>query len=154
MNSSREKPTQAAIYERALRIANRAAWTVDLQINRLKRDEPEDHNFIARKTADFHFLIITLDKLRKAAKLASTVTSIKNDLDEAIKRFDKKLPALKTMRNVEQHFDQYANDEGHSKSISRLQLEVWSSNDEGWCWLNHMKLSSKQFWRRAIFSLK
>jgi hypothetical protein len=53
----------------------------------------------------------------------------------ALKAFDAALPDLKTMRNVAEHIDDYAVDEGRDTKISRKQLEVSSNEDEKWCWL-------------------
>ena len=74
------KPDSAAIYERARRLANQALWTVDLQRRRLNSDEPEDDKFVLRKWSDFHFLIVALTRLRRAAELAARVPAISEDM--------------------------------------------------------------------------
>jgi len=136
------KPSDAATYERATRLANLALWTVDLQRRRLNSTEPEDAKFIFRKWSDFHFLIVALTKLRRAAVLASKVTAISGQMRIALKQFDDALPHLKEMRDVAEHIDEYAVDRGFKSVgqkdgyISRKSLEV-STSDGGdvWEWL-------------------
>ena len=142
----------AATYERAKRLANFALWTIDLQIHRLQRDELGDKKFILRKWADFHFFVLALTKLRRAGILASKVPSIKLKIDKALKQFDAQLPYLITMRNVEQHFDDYAIDQGRDKAISKKSLEVGMYDDKTWYWLGFevdinkaLKVSAKFF---------
>lgn len=127
--------SEASTYERARRLANHALWTIALQTNRLQREEPEDKNFVLRKWADFHFFILALTKLRKAGTLALKVPSIKPNIEKALERFDSQLPYLQTLRNVDQHFDDYAVDQGRDKKISRKSLEVGMYDDQTWHWL-------------------
>jgi hypothetical protein len=131
-------PSDASTYERARRFANRAMWTVALQRRRLKTDEPEDHQFIFRRWADFQFLIIVLWRLRRATELAAKVPALKRAMKEAQKNFDAAVPALKTMRDIAEHFDEHAMDKGHySSSISRRSLEVAVIGDSVFQWLGH-----------------
>jgi hypothetical protein len=55
-NSTTDKPSDGAIVERALSLANDAMFTVKLQHRRLRTDEPEDEVFFFRRSADFQFL--------------------------------------------------------------------------------------------------
>jgi hypothetical protein len=129
------KPDSAATYERARRLANQALWTVDLQRRRLNSVEPEDDKFILRKWSDFHFLIVALTRLRRAAELAAKAPPISEQMRVALKTFDAALPHLKKMRDVAEHIDDYAVDSGKDRSISRKSLEVGSSDGEIWQWL-------------------
>jgi len=53
----------------------------------------------------------------------------------ALRTFDAALPHLKKMRDVAEHVDDYAVDDGKDKSISRKSLEVASCDGETWHWL-------------------
>jgi hypothetical protein len=45
-------------------------------------------------------------------------------MKQALKEFDAALPALKQMRDVAEHFDDYATDDGRNKKVTRRDLEV------------------------------
>lgn len=143
------KPSPEATYERARRLANVALWTVNLQCRRLQSSEPEDNEFIFRKWADFHFLIVALTRLRRAAVLATKVTVIKPEIKKALAEFDVELPNIKTMRDVTEHIDDYATDDGRNKNVSRKSLEVSALNDTTFEWLGfkldaHKALNSSE----------
>lgn len=119
----------------ARRLANQALWTVDLQRRRLSSEDPEDENFILRRWSDFHFFIVALTRLRRAAELAAKVPAVGEGLRSALNTFDAALPHLKRMRDVAEHVDDYALDGGKDRSISRKTLEVASSDGDKWQWL-------------------
>lgn len=130
-------PSGAATYERARRLANLAMWTVSLQRRRLKTNEPEDGEFLFRRWADFQFLIMALMRLRRAGSLAAKVPTIKAEIQTANANFDAALPILKHMRDIAEHFDDYAMDRGRDSSISRESLEVGVVGDSVLQWLDH-----------------
>jgi len=134
---SPDAPSPAATYERACRLANVAVWMAALQRRRLTTDEPEDGEFLFRRWADFQFFIITLTRVRRAASLAAKLPMISDDIQKAIKIFDSKLPMLKNMRDVAEHFDDYAVDKGRVKSISRKALEVGAIDNTVFEWLGY-----------------
>jgi len=80
-------------------------------------------------------MIVALTRLRRAAELAAKVQLISKEMRVALKTFDAALPHLKKMRDVAEHIDDYAVDEGRDKSISRKALEVSSTEGETWTWL-------------------
>lgn len=125
------KPTAAATYERARRLANIAIWSVHLQCRRLRAAEPEDVDFVLRKWADFDFLVVALVRLRRAARLTAQVPELESSLLAAIETFDSTLPGLKRLRNVAEHIDDYAVDRGREQSVGRQSLEVSSLDAEG-----------------------
>jgi hypothetical protein len=131
-------PSPAATYERARRLANRAVWTVALQRRRLRTDEPEDGEFVFRRWEDFQFLIVALTRLRRAAVLAATVQLIRSDILAALAEFDVTLPMLTKMRNVAEHFDDYAVDKGRDRSVRRGSLEVGAFGEIEFDWLGHV----------------
>jgi len=142
------KPDNAAIYERARRLANLAMWSVKLQLRRLQSVEPEDEDFILRPWTDFHFLIMALTRIRRAAELAAKVPPIKPRIREAIRQFDVALPNRKKMRDVAEHIDEYALDRGWDKNVSRKSLEVASCSGETWKWLGY-EMDSKEALRAS-----
>jgi hypothetical protein len=99
--------------------------------------EPEDGNFVLRRWADFDFLIVALTRLRQAARLAAKVPQLQASLDTALVQFDEALPNLKKMRDVAEHIDDYALDEGRQKAVARQSLEVSTMEADGptLCWL-------------------
>lgn len=121
----------AAIYERARRLASNSLWAIDLQCRRLNSTEQEDAEFVFRKWADFDFLIVSLSRLRRAAQLAASVPQVTAPILAAIQEFDKSLPSWKKMRDVAEHIDDYAKEIGRDKSVQRQSLEVSSMNEDG-----------------------
>ena len=130
-------PTEAATYERARRLANVAMWSIELQCRRLEAVEPEDAEFVLRRWADFDFLIVALTRLRRATRLAAKIPQLQASLGTALVQFDKALPDLKKMRDVAEHVDDYAVDQGRQKAVSRKSLEVSTIEADGptLCWL-------------------
>ena len=133
----RMKSDETVAYERARRLANLAVWTVKLQLRRLQSNEPEDEDFSFRKWADFHFLVVALTRLRRAAELAAKVSSIKSKMRDALQQFDAALPNRKKMRDVAEHIDDYGFDGGKDKNVSRKSLEVASCEGVTWQWLGY-----------------
>jgi hypothetical protein len=52
-------------------------------------------------------------------------------LSPALKEFDASLPDLKRMRDVAEHIDDYAIDQGRQRDVARQSLEVSFMDDEG-----------------------
>ena len=131
------KPTAGATYERALRLANVAMWSIELQCRRLESVEPEDAMFVLRRWTDFDFLIVALTRLRRAARLAARIPQLQASLGAALAQFDRALPDLKKMRDVAEHVDDYALDQGRQKAVARQSLEVSTMEADGptLCWL-------------------
>ena len=137
--SPSDRPSDAAILERARSLANEGCWTVALQLRRLHGTEPEDEDeeFLTRQLADFQFLILTLRRLRRAALIATNVATAAAQIHEAIARFDAALPGLATMRNVGEHIDDYALDRPtrHHRDVNRRMLQVAAWDDTTYRWL-------------------
>jgi hypothetical protein len=105
--------------------------TVTLQVRRLRSGEPEDATFLFRKWSDFDFLVVALTRLRRSAQLACKLPQARASLEPALQEFDARLPGLRLVRNVAEHIDEYAIDQGHSKSVERFALEVSSLSARG-----------------------
>ena len=127
--------SDASKIERTLSLASQEMYTVALQCRRLRSKEPEDSKFIFRWWADLQFLIVSLTRLRRSIEIAKKVSVAKNDLAKALKVFDRSLPDLKTMRNVGEHIDNYANDQGRNKNVNRRELQVGSWDGTTYIWL-------------------
>jgi hypothetical protein len=111
-------------------------WTVALQRRRLNSTEPEDKEFVFRTWADFQFLIVALNRLRRAARLAARLPALTSSVGVALSDFDADLPWLKTLRNIAEHIDDYAIERGRNRNIDRRALEVSTTDGETWTWLD------------------
>jgi hypothetical protein len=115
------KPSHQATYERARSLARDACFAVALQCRRIAADEPWDV-YMRHIWADFQFLLVALTRTRRAAGLAAKVPEIAPAIEAAIKTFDATLPYLKTMRDVAEHIDDYAVDDGRHAAVERQAL--------------------------------
>lgn len=122
--------------ERAYSLANETMFTISLQCRRVKSEEPEDTQFVMRWWADLLFLILALYRLRKIFNITKRIPHITNQINVAITDYDTKLPYLSKFRNVIEHLDEYAIDEGHTKGISRKEIQVGSWDGNVFEWLN------------------
>lgn len=109
---------------------------VALQHRRVGSTEPEDEAFTFRWWGDLQFLIISLGRLRTAAKLAAKPALSRDAMKTAISVFDAAVPDLQRMRNVGEHFDQYAVEAGHDRSVSRRYLQAGAFDGTTLLWLS------------------
>lgn len=117
-------------YEEGRRLANIACWSIELQICRLTRGKTEIPEFVMQPIADFHFLLIAINRLRRAADLVNKAIDISPQIDE----FDQTLPGLIKMRNIMEHIDNYWQRKGHDPSVSPGELPNFAfSNVVAWC---------------------
>lgn len=109
-----------------------------LQRRRLASSEPEDDEFLFRWWADLQFFIVALSRLRRYAEIALDVSSVRDELQDALATFDCAVPDLRKMRNVGEHGDAYAvnSSKRHMKSIDARQLESGMWNGKTYVWLN------------------
>ncbi len=130
------KVTSDEIFERALIRANRAMWAIDLQVRRLRGQEPADGDFLERE-ADFEFLVVATSRLRRAAYLAQSVPETKKQITRAVRLFDTRLPGLKKLRDIAEHIDEYSVDRGKDSSVPRRYLEnrMFTNSGQTWTWL-------------------
>lgn len=126
----------AALLVRAKSLCNEAMFAVDLQHERLKNKTVADDVQFFHKWADIQFLIVALRRLRRAASIAGRVASCKPNVDTALAAFDAALPHLRTMRNVGEHIDDYANDsKARREKVARGELQVVQWDDSHVRWL-------------------
>jgi hypothetical protein len=134
-------PTPLAILERAVRLGSDSLRGITLQIRRVQGTEPEDSEWWARLWLDCQFLVVVLWRMRQAGVLATQARVERDRIRLAVAEFDAELPDLKRMRDVAQHFDEYAVDgkgRRHFRSdrkakVGRRQLEVgsWAVDEDG-----------------------
>jgi|GEM_PF-1613127 hypothetical protein len=137
-------PTTLAILERAVRLGSDSLWGMGVQIRRVRGSEPEDDEWWARTWMDLQFLIVVLWRMRQSGVLALSAGTDTERLQEALAHFDTQLPDLKRMRDVAQHFDEYAVDgpgrrharPGRSDKVGRRMLEVGSWDSSQFRWLD------------------
>jgi hypothetical protein len=110
-----------ALWEEALSLANTACWAIELQIKRLASDEPEIDEFILQQVVDFHFLVVAISRLRRAADLACEAA----DISDQIRHFDSALSGWRKMRNALEHIDDYWRHKGRDESIRVSGLPVF-----------------------------
>jgi len=113
-------------------------FTLDLQWRRVHSEEPEDRVFPMRTFSDLYFFIVTLQRLRRAVTLATHVESKAAELRAALEEFDHSLPMLKVMRNVGEHFDEYARDSTRRRhrDVDRRSLQVGAWDGRNYQWLD------------------
>jgi hypothetical protein len=137
MSSTSNTIDSEEILDRAVMRANRAMFTIQMQIRRIGSAEPEDATFLWRQIADFEFLVIAATRLRRAAELAKNAPETKTQITAAIMQFDKSLPGLKKLRDIAEHIDDYSVDQGKNKNIDRRYLEncMVTGGGKTWTWL-------------------
>ncbi len=112
-------------YEDLRSCANRALWTIDLQIRRLRNfaADPETGNqFVLQPVSDAEFLILSLDRLLAVSRLIDPMTA--GSLRPAMADFERQLPHLRPARNVVSHIDEYLSGKGKNKSVRVGALSV------------------------------
>lgn len=131
MSSANSSKNSCEILYRAVMHANRAMFTIDMQVRRIASQEPEDSKFPFRQIADFQFLIIAATRLRRAANLARRAPETETQIAEAMSQFNRLLPGLKDARDVAEHFDEYSIGKGKMKNIEPRGLEVFMLTNGG-----------------------
>src|SRR5947208_15929833 len=96
--------TDAAVIERAYRLANKAMFTVALQVRRLDSLGPEDENFVFRKHADWEILIVSLYRLQRAAQIVTATERGVTEVIPALVQFRHDDPGQNTMRHDAENF--------------------------------------------------
>lgn len=122
---------QLAHYENGRMLASRAMWTIELQILRLNSERLEVKDFVMQPLVDFHFLLIALGRLEKAAQLVNSVV----DISVGLNHFKQELPWLRKLRNVLEHIDEYQQGIGRNSSIKTSELHVFGGGKDNMHWL-------------------
>jgi hypothetical protein len=98
-------PDWPLVLGHALRQAEDASWTVALQCRRLKADDAGEARRGLRLWADLQMLLVALRRLRRSAELAALAPMVGDDLCVAIAAFDRPLPDLWRLENIETSFE-------------------------------------------------
>lgn len=118
---SGEDQRSLAKYEDLRSTANRAVWTIHLQIQRLSQLIDDEHpEFVLKVVSDAEFLIIALQRLLLSAKAIDRLQP--GLISEKITEFEAAAPSLTAARNVIAHLDEYLMGEGRNKSVHHGQL--------------------------------
>jgi hypothetical protein len=120
-----------AVFEDARMLANRAAWSIELQIRRLNLGNFEIEGFVMQPFVDFHYLLIAIGRLEKAGKLAGHVIDMSTELE----RFKSQLPWLPKLRNAMEHIDDYQLGKGRDASVRTGDLHVFSGGKDSMHWV-------------------
>lgn len=113
-------------------LANRAAWSIELQIQRLSLGLREIEGFEMQPFVDFHYLLIAIGRLEKAAKLAGHVI----DMSVRLELFKSQLPWLPKLRNAMEHIDEYQLGRGRDTSVRISDLHVFVGGASSMNWLD------------------
>jgi hypothetical protein len=127
----KDEEREVARYEDLRSCANRALWTIDLQIRRLRdfaADLEAGNQFVLQLVSDAEFLILSLERLLAVSRLIDPMTA--GSLQPAIVDFERQLPHLHSARNVVSHIDEYLSDKGRNKSVrvGAISVTVFDHN--------------------------
>ncbi len=138
MTTKNKTADSEEILYRAMIRANRAMFTIQMQVRRIGSSEPEDSSFLGRRIADFEFLVVAATRLRRAGNLAKKAKETNGTIANALSAFDNALPELKKLRDIAEHIDEYSVDDGWDKSIERQYLENFAVTNGGktFTWLD------------------
>ena len=137
--TAKNRPAESEeILNRAMIRANRAMFTIQMQVRRIGDSEPEDVSFLGRQMADFEFLVVAASRLRRAGNLAKKAQETSGKIANALAAFDNAIPELKKFRDIAEHIDEYSVDDGWDKSIERQYLENFAVTNGGktFTWLD------------------
>lgn len=152
---AKNRPSNAAIFERACSLARDALFTVELQRRRVGSSEPEDEVFLFRWWADLQFFTVALRRLRRAAELARQVPSVATHVSAALTKFDAAIPMLSVMRNVGEHIDDYAldNPKRRHRQVDRRALQVGEWDGVNYRWLGeHLNIDESCAAAKELYS--
>ncbi len=106
MDAEREEKWEA-VYEDARMLANFYVHAVAMQISRVRQEVSVSDQFVMRPFVDFEFLLVALVRLRRAACAIRKVPVAREAMQQAIKEYSDRLLALKNLRNITEHYDDY-----------------------------------------------
>jgi hypothetical protein len=125
-----------ALVKHAMTDADLWMVAVNMQHHRIL-EHLDDFIFAWPRRVDFQFLLVSLTRLRRAISFAAEVDQLKQALSARIVEFDGRVPFLSRLRNIGEHFDDYAAGRGRGTQVTRDQLRSsrWSDGPEayiGW----------------------
>jgi hypothetical protein len=129
--------TDLALVKHAMTDA--ALWmvAVNMQHHRIL-EHLDDFIFAFPRRVDFQFLLVSLTRLRRAISFAAEVDQLKQAFSDRLVEFDGRVPFLSRLRNIGEHFYDYAAGRGRGTQVRRAQLRNsrWASGPEAYItWL-------------------
>src|SRR4051794_18678258 len=94
---------EAALLERASRLAATDMQAVSLQRRRLGTVYDDDPDYEFAWWVDLQFLIVALSRLRRSVSIALGIPSIAENVQVMLASFDAATPNLKVMRDTGEH---------------------------------------------------
>ena len=141
-----------ALYEDARILANIYVHAVAMQISRVRQKVSDSDQFVMRPFADLEFLLVTLVRLKRAACAIREVPVAREAMQQAIKEYDKRLPALKDLRNITEHYDDYLLEQGRISKVDRSGLLTKTMSPESIDWMGYrMNLNEIMAAAEALF---
>lgn len=118
-------PTNAAVPQRAARLGNDAMMAIRLQLNRIEAGPSQrNEDGYWEVFIDVDFLIAALWRMRQAGVLAKSRIG---RWWAPLNAFDRALPHLKLMRDVNQHIAEYSIDGNGRKQSTRAPGNQWGA---------------------------
>ena len=111
-----------AVYKDARILANIYVHAVAMQISRVRQEVSDSDLFIMRQFVDLEFLLVTLVRLKRAACAIREVPVAREAMQQVIKEYDRRLPALKNLRDITEHYDDYLLEQGRISKADRSGL--------------------------------
>ena len=141
-----------AVYEDTRILANFYVHAVAMQISRVRQEVSASDQFVMRPFVDFEFLLVTLVRLRRAACAIRKMPVAREAMQQAIKEYDKRLPALKDLRNITEHYDDYLLKQGRIANADRAGLLTKIMSPESIDWMGYsMNLNESMAAAEALF---
>jgi hypothetical protein len=121
---SEEEEHEVSQYEDLRSCANRAMWTIDLQVCRLRNFDASLTDFVLQTVSDAELLLLMADRLLAVSRHIDRMTG--GALKTAANEFEGNAPNLRQARNVVAHIDEYLQGDGKNKSIRVGSLSTHS----------------------------
>ena len=102
-------------YENLRLEANRLAWAIDTQIERIRNTDISNDEYELQFVTDAEFLIISLHRLILLAKQVEKMSG--TELRQVICQFEEALSGLSKVRNIIAHYDEYLIGSGHDSTV-------------------------------------
>ena len=153
MNAEQSEGKWKAVYEDARILANIYVHAVAMQISRVRQEVSGSDRFVMRQFVDFEFLLVTLVRLKRAAcAIKKEVPVAREAMQQAIKEYDKRLPALKDLRDITEHYDDYLLKQGRISNVDRSKLLTKIMSPESIDWMGYsMNLNESMAAAEALF---
>ena len=107
-----------AYYEDTRTMANNYVYAVERQISRIRELPSADESFVMRQFVDVEFLLVALTRLRRAVCALQKIPAAAEKAKLAIAQFDQRVPHVKDLRDITEHYDDYLARNGRNRRMS------------------------------------